>query len=442
MNKDMLTVALAAALFASASTAQAQGGGELYGKGARIDFNEEGTRYMRFISWLQMWTRVMEMNPGTTVDGNPSDVEADVALRRARLIAYGQITDDVLILLHMGINNQTFRIQQGDPFKPQLFFHDAWVEYDVLDEFLSVGSGIHYWHGISRQTNGSTLNFLTIDAPIINWPLIEGNDQFARQLGVYAKGKILDLDYRVALNRPFETRNADPASPDQAVFNNNANTWSTAGYFKWEFLENEGNLLPYTVGSYLGTKKVFNIGAGYYYQPNGTARASATGGDRVPSDIFLFGADVFFDSPLGSVETGGALTALFTFYYFDFGPNFLRNIGISNIGDTGSGSAVNGRGNGYPVIGTGTSLVLEVGYLLPTEPLGGVSLQPYFRTQLSFFEALNDELSPMLEGGVNWLLIGHHAKLTLHYRARPIFLAPGDMDGFASEGILQAMVYF
>jgi hypothetical protein len=33
----------------------------------------------------------------------------------------------------------------------------------------------------------STLNFLTIDAPIFNWPLIENSDQFARQMGLFAK---------------------------------------------------------------------------------------------------------------------------------------------------------------------------------------------------------------------------------------------------------------
>lgn len=454
MKKHSILTALScAAALTAPSLAHAQGGGEAYGKGVRIELNDDGSRYFRFISWLQVWNRVTEMNPGSRIDGELTSVEADVALRRARMLAYGQITDDVLIMLHFGINNQTFRHAPGsDAFKPQLFFHDAWVEYKVLDKYLSIGTGLHYFHGISRQTNASTLNFLTIDAPITNWPLIEQADQFARQLGIYAKGKIANLDYRIALNRPFETRNGPPAEGDnRAVFNNAANSWSTAGYFNWQFMDAESNLLPYTVGSYLGTKSVFNIGAGYYYQPDLTVRNL---GERETFDTFLFGADLFYDSPLGSKETGGALTALYTFYYFDFGPNFIRNIGISNIADApaaledgvSAGTSFNGRGNAYPTVGTGTMHTLEVGYLLPTDALNGIHLQPYTRVQLGIYDALDLRVAPVIEGGVNWLMIGHHAKLTLHYRARPIFLAgtedQREFDGFASEGILQAMVYF
>jgi hypothetical protein len=58
------------------------------------------------------------------------------------------------------------------------FFHDAWNEYAlVLPErqkfSLTMGGGLHYYMGLSRATMASTLNFLTIDAPIFNWPLIE-----------------------------------------------------------------------------------------------------------------------------------------------------------------------------------------------------------------------------------------------------------------------------
>lgn len=447
-----LVLATALTLAAGSSPAHAQGGGLKYGQGATVKLKEDGSNYIRFISWLQMWTRVMQMNPGTTVTEDPSDVEADIALRRARFLAYGQITDDVLILLHMGINNQTFRTDLSGGFKPQLFFHDAWVEYKAIDRILYLGTGLHYWHGISRQTNASTLNFMALDAPITNWPLIEQADQFARQFGIFAKGKIFNLDYRISVNRPFKPQVGTPGA-DLAAFNTDANTWSTAGYVKWEFLDPEPNKLPYTVGSWLGTKEVFNIGAGYYYQPQLTRSIQTVNGAPVTElhDTFLFGADIFYDRPFGDVQKGGALTLLATLYYFDFGPNFLRNIGIANIGDLDSGTSVGGRGNGYPSIGTGTSVLLETGYLLPSSALAGLSLQPYFRGQLSFWDALNSNLAPQLEAGLNWFVIGHHAKLTLHYRARPVFV--GDVgvetgsnepvqDGFASEGILQAMIWF
>ena len=44
---------------------------------------------------------------------------------------------------------------------------------------------------------------MSLDLPIMNWPLIEREDQFARQLGIYAKGKFGLFDYRIAVTRPF-----------------------------------------------------------------------------------------------------------------------------------------------------------------------------------------------------------------------------------------------
>jgi len=38
------------------------------------------------------------------------------------------------------------------------------------------------------------------------------------------------------------------------------------GYFMYQFLDQESNFGPGMAGSYLGKKKVFNIGAGFNYQ--------------------------------------------------------------------------------------------------------------------------------------------------------------------------------
>jgi hypothetical protein len=36
----------------------------------------------------------------------------------------------------------------------------------------------------------------------------------------------------------------------------------------YQFFDQEDNLLPYTTGSYLGKKKIVNLGAGFIYQPD------------------------------------------------------------------------------------------------------------------------------------------------------------------------------
>ena len=51
-----------------------------------------------------------------------------------------------------------------------------------------------------------------------------------------------------------------------SLFSNEPANLQTQGYFKYEFLDSESNLTPYNTGSYLGSKNVFNIGAGFIYQ--------------------------------------------------------------------------------------------------------------------------------------------------------------------------------
>jgi hypothetical protein len=167
---------------------------------ARIDLNDEGTQWIRFITWLQIWARAQELNPGTRVDGSPQSENFDIGVRRARFLVFGQVIPRVRILFHAGMNNQSF----VTGLRPDFYIHDAWTDFEVIpDGILWLGGGLHYWNGLSRHANASTLNFLGMDAPISNWFTIERTDQFARQMGLFAHGQIEGFDYRIALNRPF-----------------------------------------------------------------------------------------------------------------------------------------------------------------------------------------------------------------------------------------------
>lgn len=397
---------------------------------------EDGKSYLRLLVWSQVWLRAMEVNPGTQLKDSDADLVGDVGLRRTRFLVFGKITPEVLIQIHFGVNNQTFDGER----KPQMFVHSAWGQVDVLGNYLTLGAGLHYWNGISRLTNASTIRFLGIDGPILNWPIIEASDQFAHQLGAFAKGQIGSLDYRLAVNRPFTSEAA--LVPGVTNFDVGATNVVFAGYLQWMFAESESNLLPYETGSYHGAKRVFNVGVGGHYQANAMARC-AVGADgmcgtgKQTYDLMLFGADVFADTPVGD----GAITAYGVYYYYDFGPDFVRHIGIMPLGTAGGANSVlSGAGNRYPVIGTGHHLYVQAGYLLPLY-LRDTRLQPYATLQLSMMEGL---AGPVVvpELGINWLLAGHSAKVTLNYRNRPLFApaqgtAKPEASGRASELIAQ-----
>lgn len=399
-----------------------------------VKLNDNGEKYLRFIVWGQMWGKFTEPNEGyVDLQGNQIDATYDIGIRRARFLAYAQVSPRFLFLIHIGVNNQQFS-GGGAPGagakKPQVFVHDMWTEFKVYDNYLDLGAGLHYWHGLSRLTNSSTLNFMTIDAPIFNWPVIELTDQFARQMGIYAKGKVGKLDYRFNLNKPFifgDNPNSESLNQNSRfIINDNL---STAGYLNYQFLDQESNKLPYMVGTYLGKKEIFNIGAGFKYHPE--SMGTADNNNVELHDQVLLSADIFYEKPFDNGDK--ALSIYSVFYNFDFGPNYVRNIGImSSTGISGSGA------NAQPTVGTGQIFYTQAGYMFGSFN-EGQHLMPFLTVTLKNFEGLED-MTNQFDAGLNYLINGHNAKVTLQYSARPK-IKSNKQDGYLSELILQTHIF-
>ncbi len=409
-----------------------------------LKLNDSGSKYVRFIIWNQVWARAIQNNPGTLdVDGNAKAWDFDLGARRTRFLAYAQISPRFLILTHWGINNQTFingGSVAGSAKKPQLFIHDAWTEYMVLKDKLYLGAGLHYWNGISRLSSASTLNFMTLDAPIYNWPTIEWNDQFARQYGIYAKGQLGKLDYRIALNKPFTF--GSPSSTLDSTRTTSVNvasqSWSTQGYFQYMFFDKESNKLPFTVGTHLGAKKVLNVGAGYMFHPNSMAHFDTETREVKKTAQALFGLDVFYEQPINK-EKNTMFHLYSVFYQYNFGPNFVRNVGIMNeaAGYNPVDGSYGGSGNGQPTIGTGQIWHTQVGFLLPKMGDKG-QFMPYATATLKNFEGL-EGMTNQFDLGLNYFLNGHNAKLTLQAGLRPLIdNTTRKQDGYRTEITLQS----
>lgn len=454
-----------------------------YGAGMKVSLSPDGSKYLRFITWHQIWTRYTENNEGTLrAPGKPQDSQLDFAIRRSRFIVLSQLNPRFLVYTHIGINNQT-AVSGGvaptaDAKKPQLFVHEAVVEYKV-NQYLNLGAGMHYQNGLSRMTRSSTINYLTLDAPLTNWPTIEAIDQFVRGIGVYGKGRIGKLDYVLSVNESMLTNQAGANSTplglgttsgtgtarqntgsDVAQYNPQGTSHVYQGYFSYEFLDQEANLLPFNVGTYLGTKRVFNIGAGFFYNNDGmysrgsnsvlnaaAIDAATTAGmgslnsiETRKHDIALFSADVFFDTPINK-ETGTAFTLYGVYYNYNMGPNHVRFIGASNPGYGADAR----RGNAVPHSGTGNVGYLQAGFLLPKNLLGPkLRVQPYASHLLAGYEGLrtsNGEQKNVniFDAGANFYIDGHNAKFTLNYRARPDFTNVNDLD-YKPEITLQTQV--
>ena len=140
------------------------------------------------------------------------------------------------------------------------------------------------------------------------------------------------LDYRLHLNKPFVNGPvATRANMTSNAVNVASETWAPGAYVNWMFFDKESNKLPFFVGSYMGAKKIFNLGAGFYRQGEATASRSIRGQDTLVNrhNQLCLGVDAFLDMPIKQGR-GGAAHAYVVYYNYDFGPGYLRNIGILN----------------------------------------------------------------------------------------------------------------
>lgn len=454
---------LLATFLLSTSLLKAQNVDHSY-KPLTLKLDEKGTKFIRFITWHQIWTSYTENNPGTLdINGKVQKSSMDFGIRRSRVLIQAQVSPRFMIVSHFGMNNQSFSNGGGSGAlgngasgsaqggkRPQLYIHDAWTEYAILPGKLHLGAGLHYWNGVSRMASNSTLNFMTLDAPIHNWFNIETTDQFARQLGIYAKGQLGKFDYRIALNKPFANgvQNSSAISSPYAV-NVFTETWASAGYFNYQFFDKESNVLPYFAGTYLGAKKVLNVGVGYYYHPKVTASRPSKTDSVITHNQKNLGADIYVDMPLKGTK-GMAFNVYSSYTLHDFGPDYMRNLGILNQHGATQPIAQNsdaswaGGGNLQPTIGTGDIWYTQAGLLLP-KLSNGTAFMPYATFTYKNFDRIG-KASAQFDLGLNYFLSGHNAKLTLQYGTRPVYKTVAGSDvpvpnGSKGEIILQTHIF-
>jgi hypothetical protein len=412
MKKSSLFIAACFLLSLQFVTAQ---GAPDYTGGMKVKLNEDGTKYFRIISWAQLWA---ENNPDRPLLNGNEQSDTNFSIRRARVLMYAQLNKDFLILTHFGLNSlnadNMSAIGTGD--RSQLFFHDVWGQFRLTDDH-AVGAGLHYWNGISRANNQSTLNMMTLDNTRQAWATIGLSDQFARHMGVYLKGEFGKFQYRVSINDAI-TNNLQsattPVNDGAAIYSGRRLLGSKdagrtyAGYFEYNLLDKESNFLPYKVGTYLGGKKIFNVGAGFFLHPKGSVSANSLG-QLSGEDVSIFALDAFYDAPLG--DNGSAITAYALAQFNDYGENYT-------LGQT------------YE---TGSMLHAHLGYVIPSSKV--TKYQPYVSYTNRQIDAIDNSAS-QYGFGVNAYFSGHHSKLTLEYQSTTY----GDLDAIGTL-TLQAMIY-
>jgi len=395
---------------------------DIWKDGIRYNFDDKGDRFVKFTFMGQFWARYNENNPGTTFFDQAKNNQTDFSLRRVRMQLFVQPHERWFIYSQFGINNFNYATAR----KPSFFLHDFTVEYMPVKNHLYIGGGLQSWAAPSRFAASSVTSIMALDVPVYQEPLNDQTDQFVRNLGVYMKGSINRLNFRVAVNKPFAFGKSDSfnaANPisGYANFSPRDPSFEIGTYLEWNFLDHEYDKTPYKAGSYLGTKRIFNIGAGARYRPNAMWYKTSAG-DTAFSPMMIGSVDAFAEMPF---RKGGqtAFNLYGAYTYSNFGPNYLRQIGPNGIA-TGSNlpaSHVYGNGASAPLVGTGNSLYFQGGIITPAIPKTELKFMPYATFFAADYRAIKKPIT-VYEAGVNLLIKGNALKLTAGWQNRPFFM--------------------
>lgn len=424
-------------------------------KGLKFKLDKEGKSWNKTFVGVQLWYRNAEMNPGTksSITGEDMSNHQDLSTRRIRLMNLTNIEDKFYMFADIGassIGSNSNAASYGSVNNEMsMLIHDLWGKVRIAKNNY-IGAGLHMWSGLSRSSMSGGITQLVLDFPISNFPNVNVKNQYNRQWGVFAQGRVLGgFDYSFAVNQVMMPKDSkflysDAEYLDKIVketgktltdkaFNRRlAEGFSYKGYVSYSFFDKESLILPFKKGTYLGKKTILNIGAGFDITPN--AAGIVNKGEKVVkvSNQQIFSADVFYEAPIG----GGAITTYAAYYNSDFGKNYLKKVAVAGSFAKGSTSKnnINGPGIAEFNFGTGNMAYFQFGYLLPKSLVKGI--QPFYAATYKDFDGLN-EASIDHDFGMNWLVAGQNIKLTAQYSTRAIYNKAKEVDDTKGEFILQ-----
>ena len=320
---------------------------------------------------LQTWYQYME-------DGKKNGTKSlnDFMARRFYFHLSGEITPKIGFFAHIAAD----RIGQDGLDSPSvglgssIAVRDAWIYYNLSESF-KIQMGRMYVPFTRNYGTTSTFAMLPLELPF-NQGGVRGGIFYASKVGrddgIVLWGNPFNglIQYRLGVSEGVESNTDNPN--DNLRF---------SGRISLNLLEPETSW--FNKGSYLGTKKVLALSAGLDYQKGLVLNT------KPDQNNIGWTVDLFFDHPVGK----GAATVEAAF------------IDVKNVTQTLKYSRL--------ISGDDAQMYyIQGGYLFPWQ-IGPGRIQPYFRYERLAVHHKPDTAFPCL--GLNYLIKGHDAKLTLDW---------------------------
>jgi len=374
-------------------------------KDIQIDFNGS----------IQLWMRYSQLNPGSEVNGEVQDELFDLSVRRYRFGLNGRLTKRWYFKILFGQNNWN----RANSLRIDLL--DAYIAY-AIDYKIRIGAGKSANSGLSRFAGPGTTTQIGSDLPLVVVPTINITDILTRRYNVFVNGHIGPIEYKAVVamsilaDRSFDvTENTDFVGNDEDL--------EYSAYVKYQFADSEYTRLDFGPGSYYGANKIIALGAGFKYQKDALGKLNLN--QTQLYDMKHFAVDFFMELPFkGNYH---ALTTYLGYFNYDFGEDYIRNIGANNPINEGTSESFNGLGNRFPTVGTGNTMLWMTGYRFKYKQSSKLVLMPYFNYQLSDFTRL-DDLMHWFDIGFNFLWYDRYDEFTIGFQNRPIFETNSQSD--------------
>jgi hypothetical protein len=269
---------------------------------------------------------------------------------------------------------------------------DGYAQFELADEF-------NIWVG-RMLPPGDRAN---MDGPYYlntwSYPMVsQFVSKFAgRDDGVTVWGKLLDKKLVYAVGA-FMGHNRFPGASNQS------SSILVSYRVAFNFLDPEPNPAYYESSTYYGSVDVLTLAVAGMHQSNGVGTAA------LPGDYNAFSVDLLFEKKLGDA---GVLTLEGAFY--DYATNdvfdYVPPPGVSLTPNNNTGGVTNGQG-----------YLGSVAYLLPAK-VGWGMFQPYGRYQQFEADLLGGK-AKKYDVGVNYVIDGHNARVSLEYATTKVTATP------------------
>lgn len=351
--------------FRAALTLALAGAGGTTQAGPTFEYGDEGFVTLGYS--VQMWAQARDFT-----SNNDSGSTTDFFLRRNRITLSGQYNDYIGFYAQLEAGSDSRAGQDNR----SVYYRDAYLTLDWTDSMRFIIG--RFKNTFSRENLEACLEPLTLDrAEVLAYTPFGGT----RDTGVAMWGNLVDgqFQYRLMLS---DGREADEVAEDSPRLTARAH---------WSFWDPEFDY-GYR-GTYLGTRKVLTVGAGYDMQRD---VAYADYGSRQDTrDYDAWTADVFMEYPSAS----GTVTA--SAAYMDYSTD----------------DAINGidPDPALPVTSELKGHYAKLGYLLPGK-VGMGRLQFFLRHEdLDYGVSSGYYDNRWLSVGANYYIHGQQLKVTFEY---------------------------